>query len=386
MKILFVMNNLNVGGAEKALVSLLNELDPKKYEIDLLLFQQRGMFMEELPEHVNILPEPPMYRFFDGPFLDAVRTFNPKLIYHRYFFVRKMQKGTTAAEAEQLAWKSLRPMMPILTKRYDVAIGYLEKTPNYFVIDKVNAGKKIGFIHNDYRSLGLNKAIDLPYFEKMDAICTISDHCLKVLQEEFPELTQKIHLVPNLVSKHILQKKALEPIDEDYWKSNGYKIVSVGRLEPQKGFNLSIDAAAYLKESGIDFRWFIFGEGSLRKELVKQIESLGLGNYVFLVGLHANPSKFMNAADVIVQTSLFEGKSIVIDEAKLLLKPIVVTDYPTAKDQIDHGFNGCIVPMDPKEIASQISNLINDQLMKNRFENQLRTESKNVDNKLEALL
>lgn len=384
-RILFVMNNLNVGGAEKALVSLLNELDYSRLEVDLLLFKQEGVFLKEVPKEVNILPEPKNYRFFDGPFVAVLKTFNPKLIFARYWFKKLMQKGKNRAEAEQYSWKALRLALPKLPKGYDVAIGYLEKNPIYFVVEKVNAVKKIGFIHNDYRSLKLNYQIDEPYFEELDNICSVSGHCVEVLKQEFPTYSGKIILVPNLFSKKMILKSADEEITELNWDKNCFQIVSVGRLEHQKGFDVSIQTAAVLKSQGFKFKWHILGEGSERPNLEKQIQEAGLQEYFLLHGLQANPYKFLKTADLVVQTSRFEGKSIVIDEAKILNKLILITNYPTAKDQISDGQNGFITTFDPAEIATRIQSIAENAALRQEVQQYLAEHQEVKENVLITL-
>lgn len=382
--ILFVINNLNVGGAEKALVNLLHKLDPNAFNIDLLLFKQEGAFLADIPKYVNVLPSPNNYRLFDSSFVKVLKTFNPFLIWNRYKFSKTMANASSSTEAEQLAWPYLSKALPPLEKEYDVAIGYLEKNPNYYIVEKVKAKKKIGYIHNDYIKLGLNKDIDKPYFEQLTCVCTISNQCLDTLCTVFPDMTNKFTMVPNVISVENLHKKSAEPIDEYFWNYSTINIVSVGRLEQQKGFELSIAVAKKLVAKKLNFKWYIIGEGSSRAELEGLIEQHQLEHHVILTGVQSNPIKFMNAASLIVQTSLFEGKSIVIDEAKMLCKPIVVTNYPTAKDQIQNGVNGLIVSFDPEEMADQIIELLNNKEMQGNFKHQLLQEQKVVLNSLET--
>lgn len=385
-KILFVMNNMHVGGSEKALVSLLNELDYSKYEVDLQLFKQEGLFLGEIPEEVNLLDVPKNYHYFDSSYKKVLKTLNPNLIVNRYRFKKAMQIAKSPAEAEQLAWKFLSCAIEPLDKEYDVAVGYLEKTPIYFVVDKVRAKTKIGFIHNDYTNIKVNPELDTPFFEKLDYLCSVSDHCVEILKNTFPVFAEKIKLIPNLFSEKLILRKAREAVTEVEMSGDFIQIVSIGRLAEQKGFDLAIEAANVLKQRGFKFKWFILGEGSLRTQLEKQIEDLNLQEQFTLLGNHTNPYKFLQKADWVVQTSRFEGKSIAIDEAKLLNKIVLVTDYPTVRDQLTDGIDGFICGFSAREIADRIISVTNDTKLKENITRYLENHRQEKENKLLELL
>lgn len=386
IRLLFVINNLNVGGSEKALISLLNNLDYSKFEVDLQLFKHVGMFLNDLPAEVNLLPVPTNYWYFDSSFTNALKTLKPKIIFNRYKFTKIRKKAKSAAEGEQRAWKYLNRALVPLKKEYDVAIGYLEKNPIYFVVDKVNAKKKIGFIHNDYKNIKVDAKIDQPYFEILDNICSVSEHCVDILKECFPSCSEKIKLIPNLYSEKLIFRKSEEPLTEFEIKDNIFNILSIGRLAEQKGFDIAIDTALILKNKNFEFKWFVLGEGSLRSFLEKKIEELNLQNQFILLGNHLNPYKFIKKVDLIAQTSRFEGKSIAIDEAKLLNKIILVTNYPTANDQITNNINGYITDFEPENIAEKIMEIAENTPLNNRIHHYLQTNKQQNVNKLLELL
>lgn len=377
---------MNVGGSEKALVSLLNELDYSEFEIDLQLFKHEGLFLSEVPKEVNILNVPKNYQYFDCSFKKVIRTLNPNLMFNRYRFSRAIKKAATPAEAEQLAWKFLAKSLSPLEKEYDAAIGYLENNPIYFAIDKVRAKRKIGFIHNDYRNIKVNKELDRPYFQKLDYICSVSSHCVEILKANFPLFTDKIKLIPNLFSEKLILKNSNEPITEVQMDHAFFNIVSIGRLAEQKGFDLAVEAASVLKEKNFKFQWFILGEGALRGMLEKKISNLNLEHCFFLLGNQSNPYKFLKNADLVAQTSRFEGKSIALDEAKILSKVILATNYPTVNDQITDNVDGCICGFSPDQIADRIISIANDNALKENIVQYLETHRQKTDNKLLELL
>lgn len=383
-EILFVMNNLNVGGAEKALVSLLQVFDYEKYNVDLLLFKKEGLFLKQVPAQVNILPEPANYRYFDMPFAQVLKEnvwpWRWNLIYRRIQFKKMMQKAESPAEAEQLSWKPLSKTLKPLQKQYDAAIGFLEKNPNYFVVDKVKAEKKIGFIHNDYHALQLNKKMDAPYFHQFNYLATVSEECVNVLKKEFPNESDKIKYIPNIVSSTLVRQLSKEEVE-----ISENALVSVGRLFPQKGFDIAINAAKILYDQNINFHWYILGEGSERNRLESLIQQFDLSEAVTLLGLKENPYPYIRKAKIFVQPSRFEGKSIAVDEAKILGKPIILTNFNTAKDQIDHDINGMIVEMDAFSVAEGIKKYFGDVSYCDKITSKLKEQSWGTENEIQKL-
>ena len=362
-KILFVIYALNNGGAERSLVNLLTEIDPNKYEIDLLLFAKEGMFLTQVPDNVNIVQGP---KILEALYTQKKENKNAKLKAYKYVATvlsHICEKGLQAQNAYR--WiKFYSKITPRLEKKYDLAIAYISRDIMYYVDEKVDADKKMVFIHNDYRAAGHPKKYDEPYLKRMDAIVTISDTCAEVLEEEFPDLREKIYNLPNIISSGAIRKRASEKKVEEFWKYDGLKIVSVGRLNVQKGFDFAIDAAALLKEKQMKFKWLILGNGELMSELSDQIKKKQVENEIFLIGPRENPYSYMKSADIVVQTSRWEGKSVVLDEAKIIGTPIVTTNYPTAKDQILNEKEGVIVDMNSVAIAEGIGRLAEDKKLK----------------------
>ncbi len=381
------MNNLNCGGAEKALVSLLQELDYSKYDVDLFLFKHEGLFLPHLPKEVNLLPEPNEYKYFDMPIgkslIGALSGLRFDIFFARLMMVLIRTSEKSPSIREQKLWKHLRYCLPRNKKQYDLAVGYLQRMPNYYCIDKITAIKKAGFIHNDYDKLDMDPEIDRPYLQKFDKIFTVSDSCKEILYRIFPELANKIHVMFNIVSAESIAKLASENIA---FPSDAKIIVTVGRLSPQKGYEIAIDACKILIDRGINVFWYVLGEGDERKKLENLIARNKLQNNFVLKGIIENPYPYMKFADIYVQTSRFEGKSIAIDEAKILRKPIVVTNFETAKDQIINGHNGMITEMNAEAVAETIDNVLHDNELRNLLAENLANEIHENANELAKLL
>ncbi|RAR51145.1 glycosyltransferase [Flavobacterium lacus] len=363
-KILFIINNLNCGGAENALVSLLQVFDYQKYDVDLLLMKNEGVFLKKLPKEVQLLPAPQEIAYFDmsikTALLESLTRFRLDIVLARlvYFFYVKNEPVPTIKD--QKLWRVLRTCLPKLPQTYDVAISYLENIPNCYNVDKVTSTKKIAFIRNDYAKLGMDPALDRPYFKQLTALLTVSKSCEAILHKLFSDLPIHIGTMQSVFSLETIKVMAEEPIQEDF---SGITIVSVGRLYPQKGFDLAIAACSLLVQRGYALRWFILGEGSLRNELQQQINALQLADHFFLIGQKENPYPYLQKASIYAQTSRFEGKSRATEEAKILQKIILATNFPTVSDQLTHLENGYIVDLNAEAIAEGIIQLLeNDEI------------------------
>lgn len=385
-EILFVMNNLNVGGAEKALVSLLQVFDYEKYNIDLLLFKNEGIFLKQVPQQVTILKEPVNYRYFNMPFSQVVREnfFNLKwnVIWQRIQFKESSKKATNPAEAEQLGWMPLSKTLQPLSKQYDVAIGFLEKNPNYFVIDKVTSKIKLAFIHTDYNKIGMSEKVDFPFFEKFDKIFVASNDSKKTLQYVFPLLRNKFLTFRNIISESTIKKLSQEKIEDLPYKN---LIISVGRLTGSKGYERSVEAMQILKEKCIEFTWIILGEGELHDKLVTSIFDKGLANNVVLVGTKENPYPYILKADIFLHTSDFEGDGMAVSEAKVLARPIILTDFDTARKHIEDGVTGLISDFSVDKIAEALEKLIHNPTLGESFSENLSKEHWGTESEIEKL-
>lgn len=387
--LLFVINNLNCGGAEKALVSLLETLDYSKYKVDLYLFKHEGIFMSKIPREVNIIEEPKFYKYFDmstkKAILELIKMRKFKIAIARVLSVWCFRTSDNSAIAEQRVWKYLRTAMTKLRGEYDAAIGYLEKDPVYFCIDKVNAKVRIGWIHNDYEQLGMNKKIDDKYFRKIDYIFTVSDKCGDVLRRVFPQYENKIKVMNNIVSEGIIRKLSKEEVNDITFNKEDINIVSVGRLNYQKGFEMAIEACSILVNKGYNIKWNIVGEGEERGKLEELINKHKVNSNFKLLGIRENPYKYIKNSDIYVQPSRFEGKSIAIDEAKILCKPIVVTNFSTAKDQIINNKNGIISEMDSISLANEIERIICNIQLRKKIISNLSNEKIGNENEINIL-
>ncbi|PGT96257.1 MULTISPECIES: glycosyltransferase [Bacillus] len=389
-KILFIINNLNCGGAEKALVSLLENMNYSMYNVDLFLFKHEGVFFNKIPKQVNLLEEQLEYQYFDMPIKKAIveciksRRVDVAVARICAGYIFKSEKNRT--RCEQRVWKYLSKGLKHLDQNYDVAIGYLEKSPIYFVVDKVKAKKKIGWIHTNYSNSGMDCNFDNVYFEQLDNIITVSEECAKSLEENFEHLKYKIKSIYNIVSPNLISELSnVNSIDNCMSDKSYVNILTVARLSSEKGIDMAIESCKQLVNKGYKIRWYVLGEGREREALEKRIESEKLEGVFKLLGIKENPYPYIRESDIYVQPSRYEGKSIAIDEAKILQKPIVVTNFSTAKDQIRNEENGVIVEMDSTAIFNGIKRIIDDGNLRDRLINNLSKENLGTESEIEKI-
>ncbi|MFB7138928.1 glycosyltransferase [Gottfriedia sp. NPDC056225] len=377
MKVLIVISDLCSGGAQKSLVSFLQVLEKydSKIEVDLLVCSKQGMFLNQIPSVYNILEVPydiacmnnsPTSKLFRESL--CFRGITGKIF--RYITLPFMNRKYNKLNNHQILWLQWKRFIREIDVEYDVAMSYIDGYSNYFVIDKVKAKKKILWVHNEYEKLTYNSEFDNEYYSKADIVATISEMCVQSFINKFPKLSESVYKIENISSPTLINKMADEYFPIEY-KSNIIKLLSIGRLNSQKGFDIAIDAAKILQDSGLEFTWYIIGDGGEKAELISQIHRNGLEKRVELLGLRENPYPYIKNCDIFVQTSRYEGKSIVLDEAKILYKPIVVTNYTTVKDQVTDGKNGMIVEITPEGISKGIIELNQKIDLQRKFVNEL---------------
>lgn len=378
-KILFVIPSLRSGGAEKSLITLLSLMNYEKYDIDLLCFRQDGLFYEKIPQQVYVIKDTENYEMFDGDAKAAMIHFLKK---GRISSVIDRFKYANSSLSENERWELLKKQLPNIEEKYDCAIGYLEGNASYFVAENIQAERKICYVHNDFKKLGLDKEKNRKLFERCDKVVTVSDVCLESLKAEFPSLCEKFVIIENITSPKIINEYAKEetPYEND---KDRFVLTTVGRLAPQKAIDLAVKASAILKDKGYNFRWYHIGTGSLKEETESLISSLGVENEFVLLGERANPYPYIGQCDIYVQPSRYEGKSIAIDEAKCLCKPIVTTNFTTVADQIQCGVNGLICEMDETDIAEKIEALFNDEALRKQLSVNLANEKTGNEEELE---
>ncbi|KAB2439569.1 glycosyltransferase [Bacillus luti] len=359
-KLLFVIDSLTIGGAEKSLVSLLNLIDFSKYEIDLLLFKKGGDLEKHIPKHIKILPVPEYFRYINKERFSMDKSI--KYLYYRIktsVYLRKNNYQKKVLHSEQVVFRSINKIILQLQKKYDVAIAYSQGMPTYFVANKVTASQKIAWINTDYVNTLYDKEIDYESYKQMNKIITVSRNTQDTVSKIRKEYDNKVDIILDVINPKMIYKLSEEYEVVEFNKSY-INILTVGRLVTAKSYNTAIEVAKLLKESGYKFKWFGIGEGPEREKLQELIDTYGLNDYFILLGKKLNPYPYMKNCDIYVQTSIKEGFGLTVSEAKIVKRPIVCTNFATAKEIINHNVDGLIVEHDIKSIYNGIRKYLDD--------------------------
>ncbi|UAL50262.1 glycosyltransferase [Metabacillus dongyingensis] len=382
-KILFVIDSLNSGGAEKSLISLLSILNFKKFKVDLLMFKPEGLYLPLLPKDVNVLSPSEIYSsqargiktlIKGGNFKELFIKIKTSVFLRNPYFKKKYHTS-------QISWKSHSKSIFQIDQRYDVAIAYSQGIPTYFVAEKVKADKKVCWINTDYKVAKYNKKFDEKYYVQYENIVAVSDINKKVFTDEMPALKGKTCVIYDILSPNLIKTMALE---EGGFQDNfdGLRILTIGRLVDLKGFDLAIEASYRLKKQGYNFKWYVIGEGSLKSKLNKMVKEFNLEDTFIFLGTYQNPYVFLKQCDIYVQPSRFEGFGLAIAEARILEKPIVATNFTVVHNQLVDGENGLIVNMNSEDISNGIINIIEDKCLRNKLYLRLKCESVGTENEI----
>ena len=173
-----------------------------------------------------------------------------------------------------------------------------------------------------------------------------------------PPIADKCMVIENINNSKLIRDLALKGDEFPDRSFQGKRILSVGRLAHQKGYDMIVPVLRRLRDDGYYVRWYIIGEGEERDELIKQIMAAGVPDMLFLLGTTVNPYSYMRDADLFVMPSRHEGKPITVEEAKVLMKPMVVTNYLSASEQLEGGKLGEICEMTPDSIYLAVRKML----------------------------
>lgn len=366
-KLLFVIDSLASAGAEKSLVTLLSLIDFDAYDVDLQLFSYGGELETLVPKEVKILPQFKYTEFASKPLWKATFTSSPRYVSARISYSIKLRNGEpNNITKARLFWESVGPLIPSQKKHYDVAIAYAQGVPTFYVSEKILADKKYAWVNVSYYLEGKEKEFQMKHYNNMDKIITVSEKTKEIfLQNKLPK-DYRLEVIYDINNPELINKMANS--GTGYVDNfNGIRILTIGRLAKQKGYDIALKACAKLKETGTSFRWYVLGKGPLEKEIRKEIQLLGLEKEMILLGVKSNPYPYIKEADLYVQTSRFEGYGIALAEARMLNIPIITTRFDAVYSQMIEGKNGIIVDMNPEAVREGIQQLLDQHELKEQI-------------------
>ena len=367
-KILFVTSQLLIGGTETALLETVKLLKAEDVDITVAVFKPGGELFNTFTEYCNVNDLSNQY----SKALITKNTIIQNIKSLRIFSaIRNLWiKVSEKYFVSHFKFKeNISNRMPEDPNEYDIAVAYSAPYTSSvpYVLDKISAKRKLAWIHFDVADY--IKEIDVSDFsdcyERLDKIICVSEASKKSFVTRHPSLKEKTTVAYNPIDTAMILYKAQESVDTNI--DNKLAICSVGRLTYDKGIDISICAHKLLKDNGYNVKWLVCGEGDYRSALEENIKESGLENDFILLGNQKNPYKYMNAADIYVQTSRTESYCLTLAEARVLKKPIVTTNIPTATEHVTNGYNGYICDMDAESVANAIEQLINSPELRQKF-------------------
>lgn len=412
-RILIAMHYMELGGAEMALLGLLQSVDPERAEVDVFIYAHRGELMpyikekgEGKSEKFHLLPEVKEYAMLEEPIALLVKKGYWRLALARLwgrwedrryqkYNVKGLESNSHVVFQQHRTVKCLPKINPEV--EYDLAISFL--TPHYIVLDKVRAKKKLGWIHTDYTNVFINREMELRMWERLDVISSISLDVSEKFAEVFPSLKDRIIDIENILSPRFIRMRSEEPCPI-FENEPSLKLLTIGRYSRAKKMEdipflcrrlrneLFRDAPREQARRGVrDVKWYIIGYGSpeIEQQVKDEIRKEGMEEHVILLGKQSNPYPYIRTCDVYVQPSRYEGKSITVREAQILCKPVIVTHYPTATSQIKDGQDGVIVPLEREACAEAMIEVLRDEKLLNSLTEYLRTHDYGNESEIEKI-
>ena len=369
---------MELGGAERSLLGLLDAFDTDKYDVDLFLLRHEGELLTHIPEKINLLSQVKAYTVLARPMINTLKEGHIVLTSARLLgkiaarMYDKKHSYTDSGVALEYSHKFTAPFMPQINpdKEYDMAISFL--TPHYFVAEKIKAKKKLAWIHTDYSKVQVNRESELKMWDRYDHIVSISDDVTASFLGLFPELKEKIVVIENILPQSLIQEQKNDFTVKYEMPDKGIKLLSIGRYCTAKNFDNVPEICSKLIKKGLDIYWYIIGFGSDEQLIKDKIKQFGMEDRVILLGKKDNPYPYIAACDIYVQPSRYEGKSVTVREAQMLEKTVVITNYATSASQLENGVDGVIVPMENDSCAKGIADLLNNPQKINELVNNCR--------------
>lgn len=335
-KILFINGHLNVGGIEKSLVDLLNWIDYSRYDIDLLLLEGKGDYLESLPKAVNII-----YRDISCAYGPLGKTIANNLLGGNYadIIFRMILLLSKALSLKALRW--LHPLLHV-ANHYDVAIAYRPGICTDLLVYAINSDKKISWWHHGECSYNQQMISHSNLvWNNLDYMATVSEGCKRMLARTFDLPINKLIVIPNMIDVDKITQLAG---NTSPYCSGRFQIITVGRLSKEKQVINAVYAAKKLREAGIsDFCWNIVGDGDELDRMKCETKRLDLQNHIYFWGKKSNPYPYIKYANILVHTSYVESQCITVLEAMALRTPCVVCKSLGTQEYMQDGTNGILV-------------------------------------------
>ena len=392
-RILLLMHYMELGGAESALLGLLQSIDPSRVDVDLFLYDHRGELMPYVPvDKVRLLPEKKAYRMIERPLVECLKSGCLGVAFGRWLARQTVDRSPVPHGKEDIRIFTriadcVSPFLPCIqpNTEYDLAISFL--IPHNYVIDKVRAKQKVGWIHTDYSTVHVDVKREEPVWAKLDHIASISEEVGQKFIGTFPSLADKVVPIENILCSSFIRQRAKETSVTLCEGKSTVKLLTIGRFSYPKKMEEIPAITRGLLDAGLDVKWYIIGYGgeAIEREVKANVEKEGVQDNVILLGKQTNPYPYIDACDIYVQPSRYEGKSITVREAQILCKPVIVTAYPTAASQVTDGVDGVIVPLEIADCVRQMASFIRDDALQQRIVGYLQSHDYGNEGEVEKI-
>lgn len=369
-KIAFFVQWMLCGGVENALIALSDKLASAGNDVTIYVIKDKGEFLKKIPEsvHLKVIPMSSNIRK-DIPVGGTKITVRECIEKQEYFNALRFVIKHNVKKSEFAELNINLEEIPDLKEQYDIAVNFHMHSPFlvWYLSERVSACKKYTWIHNDFETT--KYAIDklVKYLNCVDQFFAVSNQLNREFINIFPEFKEKTITALNILPKNEIIKKAEEFYPDEYNDMQGLKLLTVGRLEEQKGYDIAIDVCAKLKLQGLQFQWYVLGDGTQRKFLKSKIHKENIENNFHLLGTRMNPYPYFKNCDIYVQTSRHEGYVTTVSEAKLFCKPIVTTDVSGAREQLDDGINGYISDISADSVYEKLKKLMESEALRQKY-------------------
>lgn len=363
-KIVFGITGLTLGGAERVLVDIVNELS-KKYDITLFTLYGKGEFERELSNKVKLI----------------------NMIDKKYVELSKLEKLKISLKLF-LNKKSIYEKY--INKGYDIEIAFLEGPITRLFSKSNNKVKKIAWVHNDIRQVFGNNLkakikikLDKNCYSKYNDIVFVSNDNKKHFEETYNINNNKI-VIPNYISISRVLEKSEEPI-KNIFESDQINFLTVARLTEQKAIDRLIKVHAELIEKGYNHKFYVIGDGPEKEKLEILIQNYNIQKSFILLGKKENPYPYIKKCDIFALMSLYEGLPMTILESKILDKPILITNT-AAREAVQGYYKSYITENTKQGIYDGIKNCIELLPKWKKFEKKEYYENSNIIKQIEKLV
>ena len=347
-RVLFINGHLNAGGVERSLVDVLRHFDYTQYEVDLMLLEGGGDYIHEIPSdvHINIYP----LNDASGPFL-RMQCRNLSQGKLKLFIYRFITQFISSKDIRKLAWA--RCLFTESQKNYDAIIAYRVGRPLSFAAYILKGRKKIVWWHHGEMNFQGEALLTLENgFKAMDRIVAVSKSSGKLIRKNFPSVSQKVTVIPNMLCADDIRAKAGQYAVSQ--ATDVFQIVSIGNFFIEKNMGFCVSIASRLKKEKVPFHWTLIGSGPKFEEVQNEITQNDLQDEVTCTGKLNNPYPYLKLADLYFHPSLIESQGLTVMEAMAFDKPIVCVASEGPKEFIKSGVNGILINASVEEAVQAI--------------------------------